>query len=193
MNTNTQERLRFIAQNYETLQGLRFAPVSLGAVLVTLIGELDLFAPEIRLIVMIAIAGLMFAGMALVSRYYRTQYGSFEPRLQPSAALVTLTIFLFGSIAFDLFTDFPFALFPLATAAFSGWTWRRSGGLLPHYVIVAAIFAIVFALSFVVPVLREVWVNMIVFNAVLLVCALLDHRVLVRETYPVTLQADSRS
>jgi hypothetical protein len=114
------EKMRFVAANYSTLQGLKGVP--LGLMLITVIlwaNQLHGRATDLTLPILF---GVVTIGATLwIYRYYQTHYGKVEPTLKQKRLVYLLSVIIgivaLGAFLGDIYLHLPLSLIGLVFAA----------------------------------------------------------------------------
>ncbi|MFO7539122.1 MAG: hypothetical protein R6X32_13850 [Chloroflexota bacterium] len=141
------ERIEYITQNFNLLQGLRVVPFGL---FILVDAAAYAWLPWYRIwrpLTPLALFGLAVALSILANGYYSRHYGEVRPLQQPSSRLEAATL-LAGVVlmviggALDRHYQLPLSLFGLAMSAFLlGALYLFNGTLRLHYLALAVIVA----------------------------------------------------
>ena len=193
------ERMRYVAANYYTLQGLRFAPLGIFfLVWAAVVGGWVQVPASVRDFLSNWGAGVAFVFYPFIQLYYERTFGRAGVECKPDkvswprfiAGTVTVLAILIGLLLLEMNLQLPVRLFGLTLAVmlFSYFWPKRQFAM--HYLAIA-LFAAVLSL---LPLLRLEWLDttfgpavtfFFLTGMVFLIGGLFDHLLLVRTFKPL--------
>jgi hypothetical protein len=177
----TLDRVQFLSRNYESLQGLRAAPLGVFAVvfgLNLLIADWPAPAPAIGMLLLFASLVAMPVAHLALRAYYRRTFGYAQPRPNTRDALYAL-LFVIG-LALDGQFGLPVSLFALAAVVYLLDQWWRARDLRFHYALLALVMLGYALATALIPAGQRLAASAVAIGVVILLGGLLDHLLLLR-------------
>lgn len=177
-------RIRFLTENYNELQGLKHIPVG---IVILLIAFTPLLMNDVNLSIWVyfAIVGLLLVGTTFanqrITAHYAETYGVVGASNQCSEDIAWSVVGI-GLFVLEIALGIPIGLTMLVLALYYIIKWHRSAGLCPHYLPIAGVFL----LSSLAPLLTDdpFTVYLVITGVILIIIGWLDHRVLVSTLNP---------